>query len=160
MNSGKRFEQQFRKDIPKEIFYYRFKDSTGSWGANNSVRYTPSNICDCMLFDGEYLFFLELKSCKGKSLPLNNIRENQIKELERVSSYCNVISGFVINFSELGECYYISIEKVIDFISKNTRKSIPIDYLKEEGIKIECVKKKVNYTYDLKKFLEDVVVLV
>lgn len=158
MNTGKRFEQQFKKSIPKEVFYYRFKDSSSSWGANSTVRYTPNNICDCMLYDGYYLYFFELKNTKGKSLPLANIRENQIKELSRVSKYSNVISGLVIMFSEVEECYFIEINDYMTFINTNERKSIPIDYLKNHGIRIECSKKKVNYNYDIKKFLDNMVI--
>lgn len=158
MNSGKKFEQQFKKSIPKDIFCYRFKDSSNSWGSNSSVRYTPSNICDYLLYDGDYLYFFELKSCKGKSLPLNNVRKNQIKELDKVSKYSNVISGFIIMFNDLEECYFISINDFNEFINKNERKSMPRDYLKKYGIKIECNKKKINYSYNIEKFLKDMVI--
>ena len=80
MTSGKRFEKNVKDSIPEEYFYYRFKDGTSSWGGNDQVRFQARNICDSMLYNGYNLYLLELKSHKGKSLPLSCIRENQEKD--------------------------------------------------------------------------------
>ena len=157
MNTGKVFEQDFKQSIPEEIFFYRFKDSSNQWGSNNKVRFTPSNICDCLLYDGDNLYLLELKSCKGKSLPLNNIREHQIDDLYTSSNYKNIIAGFVINFSEVGRCFFIDTLRLKDFIAKEDRKSIPINYLEEFGLEINCQKKITHYRYDVEGFIKGVV---
>ena len=31
MNSGKRFENNFKNSVPENVFYYRFRDGTSSW---------------------------------------------------------------------------------------------------------------------------------
>jgi len=162
MNTGKRFENNFRLSIPKDVYFYRFRDSASSWGGNNTVRFSPSNICDCMLYDGNNLYLLELKSTKGSSLSFNNIRTNQLEELYNVKKYHNIIAGFIINFSDKDRCFYISIDYAYNYI-KNTliyeeynRKSIPITFLEQHGLEIEVNKKKVNSTYNISKFLKDI----
>lgn len=153
-STGKRFEENFKKSIPKEVLYYRFKDSTNNWGKNsNKIRFTSSNIADCMVYDGKLLFILELKSTKGKSLPISNVREHQIADLVWASAYKNVLSGFVIEFSDVNEVYFIDIKSFIIFFTKNKRKSLPIDYCAEKGTKIGVKKLRTNSRYDIEGFL-------
>lgn len=157
MNSGKRFEQNWKKSIPKDIFYYRFRDGSSSWGGNDNVRFQQTNICDCLMFDGDYLYLLELKSTKGKSLPFDNIKKHQIDDLLWASKYANTICGLVIEFSELEECYFIEISHFKTFYDSTDRKSIPIDYLRGKGMKIGVEKKKINSKFNVGKFINDVI---
>ena len=157
INSGKRFEQNWKNSIPKDIFYYRFRDGSSSWGGNDKVRFQQTNICDCLMFDGDYLYLLELKSTKGKSLPFNNIKKHQIDDLLWASEYANTICGLVIEFSDLTGCYFIEIGRFKAFYDSTNRKSIPIDYLRKNGIKIGIEKKKINSKFDVKKFINDVI---
>ena len=158
INNGKRFENNFKNSVPTNVFCYRFKDGTANFsGARNiNVRFQAKNICDFMLFNGKKLFLLELKSHKGKSLPLSCVRPNQLSELYKASSYQNVISGIMIHFSDLDEIYFIEINKYIEYIKNNQeKKSIPILYLKENGIFIECEKKEINIRLNLDKFINN-----
>ena len=157
INSGKRFEQNWKNSIPKDIFYYRFRDGSSSWGGNDKVRFQQTNICDCLMFDGDYLYLLELKSTKGKSLPFNNIKKHQIDDLLWASEYANTICGLVIEFSDLTGCYFIEIGRFKAFYDSTNRKSIPIYYLRKNGIKIGIEKKKINSKFDVKKFINDVI---
>lgn len=156
MNSGKRLESNFKKSIPDDIFFYRFKDGSSAWGGNDKVRFQSSNICDCLIFNGSKLYLLELKSTKGKSLPFGNIRENQLKELSLATYYQNIVSGLVIEFSDLDRCFFIDIKNVIEFMNTSDRKSIPLDYLEIEGIEIEVTKKKVNCNFNIRKLLNEI----
>lgn len=156
MNKGKNFELNFKKSVPEDIFYYRLRDSASSWGGNEEVRFASSNICDSIMFDGSYLYLLELKNHKGKSLPLSCIRENQIRELALSSIYKNVISCIIINFEDVEECYCLFIDHIKDFERINDRKSIPIQYCQENGIKIEMTKLKTNYKYNISKFIKEI----
>ena len=160
MNSGKRFEQNFKKSIPKDIFFYRFRDGSSSWGGNDKVRFQQTNICDCMMFDGEYLFLLELKSTKGKSLPYSNIKEHQIDDLLWASEFANVICGLVIEFADINECYFIEINEFEKYKDESNRKSLPIDFCRNKGIKIGVEKLKINSKFDIKQFLEDSIRLI
>ena len=156
-SSGKRFEENFKKSIPKDIFYYRLRDGSSSWGGNSNVRFQATNICDCLIFDGDVLYTLELKSTKAKSLPYTNIKRHQINDLLWCSEFANVISGFVIEFDTLNECYFVEINRFKDFYDNNNRKSLPIDYCRKNGIKIEITKLKTNRRFNIEKFLNDCV---
>lgn len=155
MNSGKRFEQNWKNSIPKDIFYYRLRDGSSSWGGNENVRFQVENICDSIMFDGEYLYTLELKSTKLKNLPFNNIKKHQIEDLLWCNSYPNVIAGILIEFSKLSECYFIEISQFKTFYDTTNRKSLPLQFCRENGIKIGVEKKKINSKFDIEKFLKD-----
>lgn len=155
--SGKRFEENWKKSIPKNTFYYRLRDGSSSWGGNDKVRFQQENICDSIMFDGDYLYTLELKSTKGKSLPYTNIKDHQIIDLLWCSEFANVIAGFVIEFADLNECYFIEINDFKLYKDKNNRKSLPIDYCRKNGLKIGVEKLKINRKFDVKQFLNDIV---
>lgn len=160
LNSGKRFEENWKKSIPEDIFYYRLRDSSNTWSNGDKTRFTPSNICDCIIFDGEILFTLELKSTKGKSLPYTNIKNHQIDDLKWCSEFANVISGFVIEFDSIDECYFIEINDFEAFKQESNRKSLPVDFCRENGLKIDFKKLKINRRFDINKFLQDVISLI
>lgn len=157
-NNGKRFEQNFKKSITEDIYYYRFKDGTASWGSNNAnnIRFQAKNICDCLLFKKPNLYFLELKNHKGKSIPLSCIKENQIKELTNADKYNGIISGLVINFEDIDRCFFVHIANINDFIENEDRKSIPIKYCEKFGVEIETKKLKVNSRYNIIKMIENI----
>lgn len=157
MNSGKTFEYNFKKSVPDDVLFYRFRDGTSSYyGGNNNLRFSQHNVCDCMLYNGNYLYFIELKNHKGKSLPLNCIRESQIEELTKYSRYKNTICGIVINFQDLSECYWIFISQINEFLLTINRKSVPIDFCRENGVKIANKRLRTNYRYDTDKMLKDI----
>lgn len=152
-NEGKKFEDDFKKSVPEEWFYYRFKDSAGTWQSvkeESKTRFTARNICDCMIYNQKDLFLLELKSHKGKSLPLSCIRSNQLEGLLKAQSK-GVKCYFIVNFRDLEETYIIDAASVDCFINSKTRKSIPVDYFRKSGDKIEQTKKRVRYTYNIKE---------
>lgn len=161
-NLGKKFEQNFRKSIPESryIYYYRLKDSASSYyGGNVNLRFSQNNIADAFLFHiGEQynrLLILEFKSHKGKSLPLDCIRENQYKEMLEASEKLAVIPLFIVFFSDIERCFALSIENFDKFVQKKERKSIPLEYFEKNGIEIEVIKKRTNYNYNIEEFLKE-----
>ena len=146
MNNGKRFEQDFKKSVPKSVYYYRFRDGTSAWGNQENTRFQATNLCDCLLYNRGQLHLLELKSYKSTSLPFTAIRKNQIEGLLSASQF-GINAGFVIKLN--GETYYIDVESVDQFIKTSDRKSIPLKFLQDNGIFIPRVKLKVNYRYDI-----------
>lgn len=157
-NRGKVFEENFKKSVPNEILYERFKDGTSNWSrSDEKVRFQAQNVCDCFLFDGHVLLYLELKSHKGKSLPLTCIRENQLKELPERQKYSNVISGLLVEFQDLERVFYLNVDEVCNFKAENERKSIPFEYFRDYGIEIEVSKLRTNYRYNVTKMYDDIV---
>ena len=160
MNSGKRLESNFKKSIPNDIFFYRFKDGSSAWGGNDKVRFQSSNICDCFLHDGNRLYLIELKSTKGKSIPFINLKRNvkdkRLDDLSEASQFKNIIAGIVIEFNELERAFFMHIDNVIEFMLNGGRKSIPVAYCINKGIEIEIKKKRVNNSFNIKKLLEEI----
>lgn len=159
MNLGKKFEQNWRKSIPdrKNIYYYRLKDGTANWagGNNYNVRFQASNIADAFLFYDNYLLILELKHHKGKSLPLNCIRANQVKEMTEASKKLGVIPFLIVFFSDIERCFALRINTFNDFVENSDRKSIPLSFFEEKAIEIGVKKLKTNYKFDINSFLEE-----
>lgn len=162
-NLGKVFEQNFRKSIPDsdKIYYYRLKDSASSYyGGNQQLRFSQSNIADAFLFHVteyvNYLLILEFKNHKGKSLPINCIRENQLKEMVEASKKIDVIPLLVVFFSDIERCFSLRIEDVNNYIKTSGRKSIPLEYFEQTAIEIEVTKLRTNYKYNIEGWLNNI----
>lgn len=162
-NLGKVFEQNFRKSIPDsdKIYYYRLKDSASSYyGGNQQLRFSQSNIADAFLFHVteymNYLLILEFKNHKGKSLPINCIRENQLKEMVEASKKMDVIPLLVVFFSDIERCFSLRIEDVNNYIKTSGRKSIPLEYFEQTAIEIEVTKLRTNYKYNIEEWLNNI----
>lgn len=161
-NLGKKFEENWKKSVPNYIFYYRFRDSGSSYyGGNQNLRFSASNIADCLLQDPfTGLHLIELKNHKGKSIPLNCIignktKEKQIKDLVEANKYSSVYSSLIVFFSDIERCFELSINNFIEFIQKEDRKSIPIEYFEKYGFEIEVTKIKTNYRFNIEKWLKE-----
>ncbi len=158
MNVGKQFETDFKNSMPSNVWCYRFRDGTASWGQNNSnIRFQQTNICDFVVYS-QKLFLLELKTTKGKSLPYSNIKSQRIKQsklkqqiemLEEAAEYTGIIPGLVINFRDLEETYFIHIDFITDHIDNEARRSFSRDWCVLYGYKIHQKKKISRYSYDL-----------
>lgn len=158
-DEGKKFEEDLKNSIPPDFFTERYKDDTAGFKG-------VANPADYRLYKYPLTFLIELKSHKGKSLPLVKIRPNQIKGLYKASHYRGIYAGFIINFRDLEETYYISVDEVFskyyefddkgDPVIKTSagRKSIPVEWCREYGVRIEQTKKRVRYSYNLSKWLE------
>lgn len=154
-NEGKKFEEDIEASFPTDFFIERYKDDTAGF----SGVYNPA---DYRLYKYPLTFLLELKSHKRKSLPLANIRENQLKGMLEATQYKGVYGGFLINFRDLEETYYVTVKDVMEhfFIVGNDgkltpvgRKSIPVKWCMGYGIKLEQKKKISRYTYNLNEWL-------
>jgi recombination protein U len=153
--TGKNWEKCIQKSCEKRImFCKKLADGTSNWNRNDSlVRFQKSNECDFIIFNGEKLLLLEAKVHKGKSIPLTCIRESQIKGLTEKSIYKNVICGLLILFDDLEEAYFLNIHDFARFERLSERKSIPVSYCQETGLRVPLKKKKINYDIELNDIL-------
>ena len=145
-NIGKVFEAEVRASIPPDFYVERYKDDTAGF-------YGVSNPADYRLYKYPFTFLLELKSHKGKSIPLDKIRESQRKGLVNAVQYRGIYGGYLLNFRELEETYYISATELEKYIESSYRKSIPVGWCREYGRLIPQKKKRVRYSYDLAGWL-------
>ena len=87
------------------------------------------------VYKGKYIDF-EAKNTKSNSaFPLSNISEHQIVHLKNVL-YHGGIAFFIISFQMKDEIYLLDASFVIDFYEHGTRKSIPYEVFKKEGVLI------------------------
>jgi recombination protein U len=143
---GKIFEEEIKGSFPSDFYIERYKDDTAGF-------YGVSNPADYRLYKYPYTFLLELKTHKGKSIPLDKIRDNQIKGMYKASQYKGIFAGFLINYRDLEETYYITVADMVAFISSTERKSVPVEWCRENGVRIVQTKKRVRYSYDLRSWL-------
>lgn len=154
INEGKRFELDFKKSVPDDIFYYRFRDPMPNFSGENT-RFALSNICDCMLINQGVTLFLELKSVKGASIPLSNFRDNQIRDLKDAAKYEGIISGYLVNFRKYNRTWFMTSKQLEEFLEvyREAKKSIPVAYFDEYCQPVLVTKLRVNNRYDIKAFI-------
>ncbi len=156
-NIGKIFEAEIKASIPYDFYVERYKDDTSGF-------YGVSNPADFRVYKYPLTFLWELKSHKGQSIPLSKIRGSQLKGMAKADRYTGVYCGFLLNFRDLEETYYISFSVLAGtfYIKTETgdieinptgRKSIPVSWCREYGIQIAQRKKRVRYSYNLADLL-------
>lgn len=106
---------------------------------------------------------LELKTVKGKSISFERTKDDygvihyhQIQGLLEVSKYNDVLAGFIINFREVEETYFVEINEFCKMIGSINKKSFNIDDLKKYNyILIPSEKIRTRYKYNMKNFIEN-----
>lgn len=148
-NPGKKFEQDVLNSVPKDVYKHRIKDSTMRFKGDN-------NVCDMFLFKEDTLYMLELKSTKASAIPYTSIAENQFEGLLIASEFLGIKAGFLFNFREHKETYYVDIKDAIEFKNTSNRMSYPIKFAREKGIKIDQTLKRTRYRYDIGKMITNI----
>lgn len=144
---GKRFEKDIRNSIPDDVFCYRLKD--------DGMRFAGvCNPCDFIIYRYPFIYLWELKSHKGKSIPFSVIREQQLKKLVEIEQR-GISTGFLLNFRDLGETYWVPAKKVQGIWEKGVKRSISVEWCRIEGIRVEQILKRTRYNYNILKLLKD-----
>lgn len=115
-----------------------------------------------MMFDGYHFFCLELKTVAGKSISFERTKKDkgeihyhQIEYLKSCLNYKNIIPGLIIDFRGTDNTWFLHInewDKLIgSIIKKSFNESDLLSYL--HPLLISKKKLKVNYRYDVKKFI-------
>lgn len=144
--------------MPNTCWIYRLRDNASSFANGTNTRFTSSNICDYFLLDdiSKTLFLIECKSSKGTSIPLTMVRDNQIQGLLEANKHA-LIAGLLINFRNIhNDTFFISINDYIRMIENLNKKSFNIkDLIEHNALKINSVRKRTRYTYDILKMIHD-----
>lgn len=171
-NEGKIFEQNVELCCSEQhLFFFRVRDVNPM--AIKKGQSVPKNKYDALIYSKGYLFPVELKSTKSKSISFSEsmIKAHQIKNLKEANKFKGIIPGFMFNFREPEpRVFYIHIEEFLkyqhiaqneiknhEYISKVNKSSIPIGICEEIGVEVTGVKKKVNYRWYLNKMLDELV---
>ena len=87
------------------------------------------------LYDGKYIDFEAKETNSKTSFPLSNIHKHQILHIKNVVDNGGI--GFlIVRFNKMNKNYLLLGEDLIDFLMKNKRKSIPVDYFEKKGFLI------------------------
>lgn len=96
----------------------------------------PSTLDYIGIYKEKYIEF-DAKETKSKtSFPISNIHKHQLEHMEKILSFGG-ITFLIVRFTSLNETYLLLGKDILDFISTNKRKSIPISYFKDKGYFIE-----------------------
>lgn len=170
-NAGKSFEDDIQVSCKGQgIFFSRIKDVFIPPDLRTRVR-VPKNPYDAFAFYKDTLFALEFKSIKAKSISVSDpkiIKPHQIESLKEANTYEGVLGGFIFNFRvEDNPTFYVPIDKFIEYqkcaleddcaieYEAKVQKSLSIAICREIGTEIKNVKKKVKYTYLMKKLFDE-----
>ncbi len=162
---GKIFEENWKKSVPKNYFYYRPPDQAQSFGKMDKLRFSAKSPCDCFIFDGDYFYALELKTVGTKSMSFERtkddtgiVHKHQIEFLTKTSLYKNAICGFILDFRISEKTYFVNISDFNHMIDNLDKKSFNEKDLSRWCTPIETDKKKlkVNWKYNIEKLFKEV----
>lgn len=138
----------YKKPTPIQIVKYDYSNNR----ITDAYYQSASTLDYNGIYKGKYIEF-DAKSTNKSSLPLSNIADHQIKHIKRIINHKGIAFLLIMINSEI---YVLEGKKLIEFINNNERKSIPYDYIKKEGIKVEYnYLKGVNYITALDILMED-----
>ncbi len=122
----------YKKPTPIQIVKYNYQTKR----ITDAFYKTESTLDYNGIYKGKYIEF-DAKNTNKNYLPLSNIAEHQIKHIKNILRHGGIV--FLIIMIN-NECYALAGEMIINFILKEKRKSIPYDYISNNGIKLN-----INY---------------
>ena len=85
------------------------------------------------------------------------IKLHQIQGLAEANGYDGIFAGFVFDFRKTKNTYWMDIDDFNVFLSETDKKSInEKDIIKYKGIMVSKMKKKVNFSYNLRELLQKI----
>lgn len=167
-NTGKQFEADISSSAPSDCFVHRLKDSAQSYNNSKQTKFAWQNPCDFFIWDGNNFYAIECKSTKYKSMSVQLKKEDdsnkmvkyhQIESLKNMAEY-KIVAGFFLNFrgedDDNQRTYFVEINDFLNMLNQTKKMSFnELDLLSiGKAIKIQGVKKRIHWKWDLKSFFE------
>ena len=157
-----KFETNFKQSAIKQgVYIYKIKDMFVPPECRvckkSSMKIGPNEF-DFIMYKHPYLFTLELKSTKQKSIQITEkiIKEHQINALKKSTKYEGVIAGFVFNFLNYdNQTFFVHINDFV-WLLEEKKKSISLNFCQKVGTRINNKLLSVNYEYDIVEFVQSV----
>lgn len=136
-NRGKAFEKHFQEQISKlpDVLVYRLYDIF-------DYR-CISNPADFIVFKRPHIFFCEMKSCSGASMPSKNMSDYQLTSMNEYSKIRGVKCYTIIWFYEKSKCIAFKTKYLYELFKVKGKKSV--SYKDEHGIEIPVIKELKKY---------------
>ncbi len=93
---------------------------------------TPSTTDYNGIYNGKYIDFEAKETLNTEYFPLRNIHDHQIEHLRKVLNHGG-IAFLIVRFTNLNVTYFLEAKYLLEFLEKNTRKSIPVSYFEDKG---------------------------
>lgn len=122
----------YKKPTPIGVVNVCFKN--GSKRITDAYYKTPSTLDFNGLYKGHYIEFDAKKTTNKTALPYANIHPHQLLHIRNINKHGGIV--FLI-ISINNEYYLLNSNELLTFIDNETRKSIPYQYIKDKGYKIE-----------------------
>lgn len=154
-NPGKIFEDDFKRSVPKDMYYLRLHDSaTGFYPESGQVRFSLKSPYDAILCKKGRMVCVELKSVGGTSASFGEtknsvIKLRQIRELRKAEKEGSAVSYLVIHFRKYGETYAIRPKDFSSFLKGCKKKSVNRADCKGMGRLLPERSLRVHKRYDL-----------
>lgn len=144
MNYGKKFENNFKKGVGKELV--RLYDTTNGYAG-------VKNPCDFIYYKYPYQYLFELKSVKGDRFDFSNITDNQKEQLDFHSHIQGCNPMVIVEFRDLKQVYMIPWS-TIKRTMENNKQSLNVDDCEIiVGIsKLPVTYQRINFTLDKQTF--------
>ena len=138
-NLGKKFEEQFKKDFSK------IEDSSIDriMDVMSGYKYI-SGISDFICYIYPNIFYIELKTHKGNTFPLDNL--TQYDKLRFKVGIKGVRVGVVIWFQDHDTVVYVPISEITKMI-KDGKRSVNIKYLYSQEYKMYLIPSQKKRTF-------------
>lgn len=105
------------------------------------------------LYKGYYIDFEAKESKSTTAFALSNIHPHQIKHLQNIERH-NGISFLIVRFTTLNETYLLTTKKFSIFLDNSDRKSIPIEFFRENAY---LIKDGYNPRVDYLKIVDELI---
>ena len=102
------------------------------------------------IYKGKYIDFEAKETKSSTNFTLRNIHPHQIEHLKSIKKHGG-IAFIIVRFTILNETYLMPIKKLEIFLDNNNRKSIPIDYFRENCY---LIKDNLKPTVDYLKIID------
>lgn len=160
MNRGKDFEELFRKQMVASGFdVNRVADNTAGYMGGR-------NICDFITYVYPHIYYMEMKTVKGNTLPFSNITQNQWAGLQEKEKIEGAGAGIIVWFMEHDKTFFVSADCMQKIKNEGIFKSLHIRDLRlkseefEKGRYHKCfeitgIKKRVFFDYNMQEFKQN-----
>lgn len=118
----------YKKPTPIQIVKYDYNAKK----ITDAYYKSPSTLDYNGIYKGYYIEF-DAKNTNMKYLPLSNIAKHQIKHIKNIILHKGIVFLLIMINQK---CFLFPGEKLIEFMEQSERKSIPFDYIQNNGYEI------------------------